>query len=105
MEILIGLVVGFVIGSTGVGGGSLTAPLLIMVRGFQPRIGVATALVFSALVKVCVSGVYVWRRQVDLRALAYLLGGGMPGAAVGALLVQQVRENSLEGWVLAAIGA
>jgi uncharacterized membrane protein YfcA len=105
MEILIGLFIGFVIGSTGVGGGSLTAPVLIIVLGFQPRIGVATALVFSALVKVCVSAVYLWRRQVDLRALAYLLGGGLPGAVAGALLVQQVRANRSEGWILAAIGA
>ncbi len=104
MELLIGLVIGFVIGASGVGGGTLTAPALIAILRFSPRTAVATALVFSAAVKIAAAIVYVWRRQVNFRVLGYLLVGGMPGALLGAVLINQLKSRTADSWLIALIG-
>jgi len=69
MQIVIGLVIGVAIGSTGVGGGTLTAPALILLLGYSPRIAVATALLYSAVVKIGAAVVYLSRQQVNFRVL------------------------------------
>ena len=104
MEFLIGLVIGVAIGSTGVGGGTLTAPALILLMGYSPRIAVATALLFSAIVKIGASVVYLARHQVDFRVLGRLLIGGLPGAALGALALQRFRSTKADGWILFSVG-
>jgi uncharacterized protein len=104
MEILIGFIIGVAIGTTGVGGGTLTAPAMILILGFSPRVSVATALVFSACVKVWASSIYLLRNQVDVRVLGYLLGGGLPGAILGAVLLEHLRSSKTDGWIMMAIG-
>jgi uncharacterized protein len=102
--VLIGLAIGFAIGATGVGGGTLMAPALILIMGFSPRASVATALVYSTMVKIWASGIYLWRRKVDFGILARLLAGGLPGAIVGALAMQHLRTRQSEGWILTIVG-
>src|SRR5579871_552627 len=104
MEIILGLVIGFSIGCTGVGGGVLTAPALVLVLGFSPRASVTTALIFSTLVKICVSGVYLFKRQVNFRVLAYLLAGGLPGVIGGSIILESLKNSKSEKWILPAIG-
>jgi uncharacterized protein len=102
--IFLGLIVGAAIGATGVGGGVLTAPALILFLGFGPRVAVATALIFSAVVKVFAGGMYFWRRNVDLRTLGRLLMGGLPGAIVGAAILERFRGPGSDTWVLVVVG-
>lgn len=104
MEILIGLVIGFAIGTTGVGGGTLTAPALILILGFTPRASVTIALLFSAMVKIFASAIYAWKRQVNYRILAYLLLGGVPGVVAGSLIVEYFRSGKSEALVLLIVG-
>src|ERR1700752_5213266 len=52
MEIAVGLLIGLAIGTTGVGGGPITAPALILLFGYEPRRAVATALVFATSIKL-----------------------------------------------------
>jgi uncharacterized protein len=105
MEILVGALIGLAIGTTGVGGGTLTAPVLILLLGFSPRAAVATALIFSTLVKVSASMFYVLRRQVDFKVLGHMLGGGIPGALLGAFFLQRLRTGSADTWIMGIIGA
>jgi uncharacterized membrane protein YfcA len=105
MELIIGLLIGAAIGSTGVGGGTLTAPALILLMGYEPRIAVATALVFSAAVKIWASGVYLARHQVDFSILWRLLAGGLPGTILGALALQGLRTSQANQWILLVVGA
>ncbi len=76
-----GFVIGFLIGITGVGAGSLTTPLLITGVGVPPHIAVGTDLLFAAITKASAA----WRHQnlgnVDWPILGWLAAGSLPGAA------------------------
>ena len=104
MEIAIGVLIGLAIGATGVGGGTLTAPALILLLGYTPHGAVATALVFSATVKVFASGTYLIRGNVDFRVFGYLICGGAPGALLGAFALERLRVARANQWILCAIG-
>jgi uncharacterized protein len=104
MEVVIGLVIGFAIGATGVGGGTLMVPALVFLLGFQARTAVATALIFSTCVKVLASGVYCWHRKVDFHTLVYLLYGGLPGAIIGAVLLNRAHTQGSEAWIFFTVG-
>jgi uncharacterized membrane protein YfcA len=88
--ILPGLLIAFAIGLTGMGGGVLTVPVLMLHLGVAPEVAVATALLFSATVKLPAAAVYLSRRDVDAPVLGRLLLGGAPGVAVGALLLERL---------------
>jgi uncharacterized membrane protein YfcA len=103
--ILLGFLIGVAIGTTGVGGGVLTAPALILFLGLGPRVAVATALAYSAIVKIFAAGVYFWRRNVHWATLGVLLAGGVPGAIMGALALERIRRPAWDRWILVAVGA
>jgi uncharacterized membrane protein YfcA len=105
MDIAIGLLVGLAIGTTGVGGGTLTAPILVLLLGYPPRVAVATALVYAASVKLWAASAYVIRRQVSLRVLLFLLLGGVPGAVLGTILLDGLSVPSTSRWILCGVGA
>jgi uncharacterized protein len=77
-----GWLIGFLIGMTGVGGGSLTTPMLIAGFGVQPAVAVGTDLLFACLTKATAA----WRHQrlanIDWTILRALAGGSLPGAVV-----------------------
>jgi uncharacterized protein len=105
MLTLIGLLIGLAIGMTGVGGGVLTAPLLILVFHMAPGPSVGTALLFSSCVKILSAGVFTLRRQVHARTLLLLLVGGVPGAIAGPLLLKRFAVGRTAPWLLALVGA
>ncbi len=91
MAFLLGFLVAFAIGVTGVGAGTVTAPLLILALGLPPGAAVGTALLFGFLVKVPAGAVYLLRRQVEVQALLRLLLGGVPGVILGSLLLAHLK--------------
>lgn len=105
MLTLAGLLIGLAIGVTGVGGGVLTAPLLILVFRMAPGPSVGTALLFSSCVKILSAGVFTVRRQIHGRTLLLLLAGGVPGAIAGPLLLKRFAAGKTEPWLLAIVGA
>lgn len=76
-----GVLVGILVGITGVGGGSLMTPLLVLLFGFSPSVAVGTDLVFAAVTKslgvLTHHGVH---RSVDWRIAGRLSLGSIPGA-------------------------
>jgi len=103
--ILIGCVIAFAIGLTGMGGGVLTVPVLMLALGVSPPVAVATALLFSAIVKLPAVAVYLARRSVDAGALVRLLLGGLPGVALGALLLERLASADARRGITVALGA
>jgi uncharacterized membrane protein YfcA len=78
---LCGLVVGALVGLTGVGGGSLMTPLLVLVFGLPPAVAVGTDLLFSASTKLVATASFGFSRRVDWRIVARLTIGSVPAAA------------------------
>ena len=81
LYVLCGLLVGALVGLTGVGGGSLMTPLLVLVFGQPPAIAVGTDLVFSASTKLVATASFGFSRRVDWRIVTRLATGSVPAAA------------------------
>jgi uncharacterized protein len=75
-----GLFVGAMVGFTGVGGGSLMTPILVLLFGQSPAVAVGTDLVFSATTKLVATASFGYSRRVDWRIVGRLALGSVPGA-------------------------
>ena len=85
---LAGLVVGFVVGLTGMGGGALTTPMLVLVFGVQPLAAVSSDLVAAVVMKPIGGAVHLSRGTVRRDVVRWLMLGSIPAAFSGALLVR-----------------
>jgi uncharacterized protein len=100
--IVFGLGVGILVGTTGMGGGSLMTPLLILVFGIQPVVAVGSDLAYAAITKTA-GGLLHFRRGTVQTSLAWwLAAGSCPGAVVGVLLLDRL---GLEGALIPLIAA
>jgi len=79
---LSGFVVGAIVGLTGVGGGSLMTPLLVLLFGVHPATAVGTDLLYAALTKAGGTAVHAGHRTVDWRITGRLAMGSLPAAAL-----------------------
>ena len=90
--ILFGLGVGVLVGATGMGGGSLMTPLLIIVFGIKPVVAVGTDLAYAAVTKT-VGGWRHLRSGTVFPRLVFWLGvGSCPGALAGVWVLDRLRE-------------
>ncbi len=80
-----GLLVGLLVGLTGVGGGSLMTPLLVLVFGFNPTSAVGTDLLFAAVTKSVGTVIHNAGKTVDWRIVGRLASGSVPGTALTLL--------------------
>src|ERR1700677_1993648 len=78
---LCGLIVGALVGLTGVGGGSLMTPILVLVFGQPPAVAVGTDLMFSASTKLVATASFGFSRRVDWRIVGRLAIGSVPATA------------------------
>ena len=104
MELLLGFVIALAISLTGVGAGTMTTPLLILLLGVPPAAAVGTALTFGAIVKVISVPAYIWRGQVSARVLGLMLAGGLPGVLGGSLLLGSLKGGTYSQWLYAGLG-
>jgi len=105
MEVLIGFVIAVIIALTGVGAGTITAPLLILFLHVPVDVAVTTALAYSAIVKLIVVPVQVLRKQISYRVLGYMLLGGLPGVILGSILFAHVVAHGSKSFLYAVLGA
>src|ERR1700678_3851411 len=76
-----GLIVGALVGLTGVGGGSLMTPILVLIFGQPPGVAVGTDLMFSASTKLVATASFGFSRRVDWRIVGRLVIGSVPATA------------------------
>ena len=82
-----GLLVGFIVGLTGVGGGSLMTPLLILLFGVPPVTAVGTDLLYASVTKSAGTLVHGFNKSVDWRIVGQLALGSVPAAALTLTLL------------------
>jgi len=106
--IVVGLLVGLLVGMTGMGGASLMTPIMILVLGVRPVIAVGTDLVYSIITKAVGSGVHLKNATVDTKVTFRLAIGSLPGAVLGVIVLSQLKRRldieSMDAVVLRMIG-
>ena len=106
--ILFGLGVGILVGMTGMGGGSLMTPLLILVFGIKPVVAVGTDLAYAAVTKTVGGWQHFRKGTVFPRMALWLAVGSCPGALAGVWLLDVLRDSWGDGFdtfMLIAIGS
>jgi hypothetical protein len=84
-----GFCIGVLVGMTGVGGGSLMTPLLILLFGVHPATAVGTDLLFAAITKAGGTLVHGVHRTIDWRVVRLLATGSVPVAALTLLVLSR----------------
>ena len=103
---LSGFAVGLLVGLTGVGGGSLMTPLLVLLFGFKPATAVGTDLLYAAITKSGGSWVHHRHDNIDWAITKRLALGSVPAAALTLLVLAQlgVQGHGATGLISIALG-
>ncbi len=91
--VIFGLGVGILVGTTGMGGGSIMTPLLILVVGVNPALAIGTDLAYAAITKTVGGWRHLLAKTVDLRLCMWLAAGSLPGALVGVWLLGRLERS------------
>jgi uncharacterized membrane protein YfcA len=108
MVVAFGFGVGILIGLTGIGGGSLMTPLLVLFAGVPPVVAIGTDLAYGAVTKTLGGWRHLRKGTVDLGVSKWLAVGSVPGALVGVWLLDRLHAaygKDFEPALLAAIAA
>ena len=91
---LSGLGVGLLVGFTGVGGGSLMTPLLVLLFGIHPARAVGTDLLYAGLTKITGTAVHAGNGAVEWRVVRRLATGSVPAAVLTLLALTWFGQTS-----------
>jgi len=103
---LSGFAVGALAGFTGMGGGSVMTPMLILIFSVEPAAAVGTDLLFAAATKTTGATVHAHRGNVDWRVVGLLAAGSLPASLVTICVITSLPAHSvaLEHAITLAIG-
>ena len=90
--VLFGLGVGILVGLTGIGGGSLMTPLLLLVGGYSPVVAIGTDLAYGAVTKTVGGWRHLRAGHVDLRLSWWLAAGSVPGSIIGVVALSWLHD-------------
>src|SRR5688500_18502560 len=106
--IIFGLGIGVLVGMTGMGGGSLMTPMLILVFGVQPTTAIGTDILYSAVTKTVGGWRHLRMKAVNLGLTFWLALGSVPSAVGGVWAISYVESKvgqaELESIVYALLG-
>ena len=99
-----GLVVGLLVGLTGMGAGSLMTPILISVFGIPASTAVGTDLVYAAVTKTFGAGLHHWQKNVNLEIAKWMAFGSVPAAFLGVFSLWNLFDGNVDDWLPKLIG-
>jgi len=106
--IVFGLGIGVLVGMTGMGGGSLMTPLLILIFGIQPTTAIGTDIFYSAITKTVGGWRHFRMKTVNMGMVFWLAVGSVPAAIAGVFLISflagQIGEDRLDSLLYAMLG-
>jgi uncharacterized membrane protein YfcA len=88
-----GLIVGFTVGLTGMGGGALMTPILVLLFKVQPLAAVSSDLVAAMVMKPVGGGVHLRRGTVNRQLVLWLMIGSVPAAFLGVLVLRLLGSS------------
>lgn len=90
---LAGLIVGIVVGLTGMGGGALMTPILVIGFGIEPLAAVSSDLVAAVVMKPIGGGIHFRRGTVHTGLVRWLALGSVPGALIGSYWISHLSGD------------
>ena len=102
--VLAGLIIGVIVGMTGMGGGALMTPVLVIFFGIPPLAAVSNDLVVSAVMKPVGGLVHLRRGTVNLKLVGLLCLGSVPSAFCGVLVARAIGGDEVQHWTQMALG-
>jgi len=102
---LSGFLIGLLVGLTGVGGGSLMAPVLILIFGVSPTTAVGTDLWFACATKTVGGAIHSAKNNADLRVVGRLMLGSIPAAVATLVALNGMHWSQVkQGWLPITLG-
>jgi uncharacterized membrane protein YfcA len=92
--VLSGFVTGCLVGMTGIGGGALMTPILVLLFGIEPSIAVGTDLIYASITKTAGTAVHGLGRTIDWRIVGLLALGSLPMTVITLLLFAWFGPNT-----------
>jgi uncharacterized protein len=102
---LAGLLVGFVVGLTGMGGGALMTPVLVLLFGINPLAAVSSDIVAAVVMKPVGGSVHMRRGTVNIDLVRWLAIGSVPAAFCGVLLLRAIGAPEFGDRLRVLLGA
>jgi uncharacterized membrane protein YfcA len=100
-----GFLVGLLVGVTGVGGGSIMAPALILIFGVAPTTAVGTDLWFACVTKVVGGAIHHSKKNADLTVVKRLMIGSIPAAIATLVVLNAMHWSEVkQGWLPITLG-
>ncbi|MDP7537034.1 MAG: sulfite exporter TauE/SafE family protein [Methylococcales bacterium] len=105
IDISAGALVGFIVGLTGVGGGSLMTPILVLGYGINPAVAVGTDLIYAAITKCTGVAFHHRHKTIDWRVVKYLLTGSIPSslATIAYFSINYEQQKAMEGMIIGTL--
>jgi uncharacterized protein len=97
LVIVFGLGVGILVGLTGIGGGSLMTPLLVIFIGTKPVVAVGTDIAYGAITKTLGGWRHLRSGTVDMGLSKWLAFGSVPGSVAGVVAVERISALHGDG--------
>src|SRR5579863_504430 len=104
---VVGLLIGFLVGLTGMGGGALLAPIMILFFRIPPVWAVGTDIAYSTVTKAVGSIVHIRQKDVNFKVALWLACGSVPATLLSVFLVQSLRQqysDFINTFIIHAIG-
>jgi uncharacterized membrane protein YfcA len=105
--VVAGLGIGLLVGMTGMGGGSLMTPILILLFGTAPTTAIGSDIAYAAITKTVGGWRHLRLKSVNLQLALWLAAGSVPAAVAGVWTISLLRDaygDSLDDIVLTALG-
>jgi uncharacterized protein len=93
LPVLFGLLVGFLVGLTGVGGGSLMTPFLVFSMGVPASTAIGTDMVYATATKMAGSAAHYRQRSVNLQVALFLGLGSIPASLLGVQTLEWIKGS------------
>jgi uncharacterized protein len=103
-HVVLGFLIAFAVGLTGIGGGSFTVPALLLIVGLPAGEAVGTAFVFAGILRLIAAPFYLVARKVHGHYFRLLVQGAVPGLVLGMYFLRVLAKNESSPIVFIIIG-
>lgn len=106
--VFFGFGVGFLVGLTGMGGGSLMTPLLILIFGIQPVTAIGTDIFYAAVTKTAGGWRHLKHKTVNMPLTWWMAAGSVPFAIAGVWVLDLLKDrlgDDLDGTIFAVLAS